>query len=640
MNLSEIPKHIQAAGLYIGLPVLKRLGIQLEMKDVCQELGVDHTSILQQVRSIFFTKKVDNQSQIAEVKKLQQSLREQSFLSAVYEYQSSHPGCWLKVERHQLSDDFKVFLISKKEEFELSWGDVSRLTKIPEDTLKKIKGQNNDKNDEEPGPSSLPEQVVDKLAEFFKGRSGKASVKDFCDKNPEVLLELGLGYRSFSRLLLGLGFVSPKGIFLKNTGLDLIKRFAPGMVWGSDGKNINLVINGNHFRWVWQGLIDHKTTVLVGGVINESESSENLLEAIKRSREASGISPMAIVLDNRLSENLPVIRSYLDSMGIEIIKIFPGNSKSNGIIENNFKVFENWVHGKGGKIVINASNEKDLSREVANLMVELFTQLRNFSPRGSLGGKSASDLSSKAVPLSEAERTAIQEEIKALANRFKNELASPVMTAAKDEALSLAVEALNPPSPEVFRKKFNASGYTANLILQALAIFDSQKLKHPEKKFDHTYFGGILRNLVNQEYLQTLTHNLESIYALFWKRMNERMKSLTSKIEAPLDNCKKLVYEFLNSKVPAQGNLALIYLKNILFFLAGQDASAITSARNILESEVLNSKMTSTLKKESLIRKLIEIESQIRLIANIPNEILKNTTQVYPGIFDTVATTQ
>src|SRR5271165_2725827 len=117
---------------------------------------------------------------------------------------------------------------------------------------------------------------------------------------------------------------------------------------------------------------------------------------------------MAIVLDNRLSENLPAIQAYLDKFGIQIVKTFPGNSKSNGIIENNFKVFESWVHGKGGKIVINAKNEDELSLAISELLVEVFTQLRNLAPRRSLGGKSARELEKTIPPLTEHERSLIQ----------------------------------------------------------------------------------------------------------------------------------------------------------------------------------------------------------------------------------------
>ncbi len=88
-------------------------------------------------------------------------------------------------------------------------------------------------------------------------------------------------------------------------------------------------------RSVCQCLADGKTSAIVGGVIAEEENTQNLVESLKDAEQKTGITPMGIVLDNRLSENLPAIKDYLDERGIEIVKIFPGNSKSNGTVEEN-----------------------------------------------------------------------------------------------------------------------------------------------------------------------------------------------------------------------------------------------------------------------------------------------------------------
>jgi len=132
---------------------------------------------------------------------------------------------------------------------------------------------------------------------------------------------------------------------------------------------------------MWQCLIDYKTTVLVGGLIGKTETTDNLLEAIKISKIKTGVTPMAIVIDNHLSENLPAIRTYLDDWGIEIIKTFPGNAKSNGIIEGNFNIFEKWV---GGRVVLECKTAEDFSFSIAQMLTEVFTQLRNNQPRKSL----------------------------------------------------------------------------------------------------------------------------------------------------------------------------------------------------------------------------------------------------------------
>ena len=99
-------------------------------------------------------------------------------------------------------------------------------------------------------------------------------------------------------------FCQPQGDIFKNSGLDKIERFSPHSLWGTDGKQMKIIINGESFRWVWQCLVEYTSTVLVGGLVSEEENTSNLLEAIKISQELTGVSPMAIVLDNRLSENL------------------------------------------------------------------------------------------------------------------------------------------------------------------------------------------------------------------------------------------------------------------------------------------------------------------------------------------------
>lgn len=638
MNLNEVPKVLQAACLYIGRPVLESMGIKYEMSDVYKKLQVEHVTTLQQVRIVaqaLFNK--NNSESDKKNIELEKKLNKKTFYCAVLEYQNTHPNSWVKSERHQMTEGFKELLLSKKEEYGLTWQEVSELLSIPEDTLKKIKRQSSEKNnsndDDTKGPP-LADHIIDKLGDFFKSRSQKATVKDFCEKNPDILIELKMDYRQFSSLLLRLGYVSVKGIFLQNTGLDLIKRFSPNIIWGTDGKNINIVINGESFRWVWQCLIDYKTTILVGGVINENESTLNLVEAIGKSKESTGVAPMAIVMDNRLSENLPAIQEYLNKLEIEIIKTFPGNSKSNGIIENNFRVFEAWVHGRGEKIIINGENPKELSRSIAELMVEVFTQMRNHSPRKSLRGRSATEVSENIPQLSDKERSNIQDEIKALANRLKNELATPIKTAAKEEALKLILEKLNPPNPEVFLKRLTPCYYTGNLILQAYAIFEIQKQKHPEKNFDHTYFGGILRNLVDQEYIVQLNINLELIFNEYWERINQKIKENNFSSESPEKQCVSLVNEYLTAKIPAQCTLVLSYIKNIFYYVVATGVEKVSTLRKALYEKIKKEKLIITEKRELLIRKIYEFESSTKLMFINTENYCKNSTQVIPNSFD------
>lgn len=615
--MDKLPAAWQAGLVQITSPIYQRYGVSLEMEKVYKDLGVSRATAYEMARMLTARLEVQPGSLKDERKKnkqLQNELNKKCFYTDIIEYRFKNPSCWIEGERQQFSDDFKRLVLNKKIEYGLDWPEISQILGIPEDTLKKFKGQTKGKDGSGFGGGmlSLPENVVELLRGFFKGRTSKATVKAFTEKHPDVLRELNLSYREFSQILLRLGFTNPRGIFLNNTGLDRIERFSPHCVWGTDGKLMVIVINGEEFRWCWQCLIDYKSTVLVGGLIGKTETTENLLEAIKQSGERSGVLPMAIVIDNRLSENLPAIKAYLDAAGIKIIKTFPGNPKSNGITEGNFGIFERWV---GGRVVINGANAEELSKSIAEMLTEVFTQLRNNQPRKGLSNKTANEANAQSQPMTDEERRTIAAKIEALANRLKNEQAQPIVNERKRQALQQALEAVKPPSPDVFLKRLSPSIYTADIVLQGLSIFKNQQVKHPEKNFDHTYLGGILRNLANQRSVEMLYAHLEETYADHWNRMVKVQEEKQLPVETAAQACERLSQEYLRSTIPAQGMLVLGHLQSVFMFATHGCATTAKTLRESLGQAINKLKYDCHEKREKLLCKLFEYESMTRRLS-------------------------
>ncbi|MGK5082988.1 hypothetical protein WDW37_06755 [Bdellovibrionota bacterium FG-1] len=491
---------------------------------------------------------------------------------------------------------------------------ASQILEIPIDTLKKFPRSVNEAAADAITVTEenaiLPPLVIELVNEYLRSGRGTKSVKTFCERHPGLLTRLEMNYRQILNWLKRLGFVNPRGIFLKNKGLDKIIRFKPNQVWGSDGKRLIITINGEIFHWIWQCLVDGNTTVIVGGLISGEENTANLLEAIRESKRRTGVTPMAIVLDNRLSENLPAVRVYLDEMEIEIIKIFPGNSKSNGIAEGNFNIFDRWV----GHIDIVGATPEALSRSIANAFVQVFTQMRNHKPRKGLSFKSAQEVVDESVPATPEEEAQVRAKIKELTDRFKNEQARPIVSEQKKAAIQQAITKTKPPQPEVFEQRLQNARYTPDVLLQSMAVLEKCRREHPEKNYGHTYYGGIVRNLADQQGIEFLNTNLEETYAHHWDTMGRLTKSeIAQSLKShPEATCTRLAADYVRMPVPTYSVSILLDLKKS-FFLASKGSAAIaTSLRKAITDTVLQSKRATPQRREALLCKAFEWENFVR----------------------------
>ena len=588
-----------------------RYPTDLTLEEVCQRLGVGRSSAYAAAtelsrRILQIPRKPTGEDTSCH------ACTEKDFEIEALKYERDHPGCRRSGDvRLHIDPAYKAWIEDGRARHGITLERAATILVIPLDTLKKFSRQVADQPDADNYSERLPPEVIELANEYLRSGKGAKSVKRFCERNPDLLARLHMNYRQVLSWLGGLGFVSPRGIFLKNSGLDKILRFKPNQLWCSDGKNLAVVINGEIFPSVWQCLVDGKTTAIVGGVIRDEENTENLMDAIRDSKARTGITPMAIVIDNRLSDNLPAVRDYLDGLGIEIVKIFPGNSKSNGIIEENFNVFDRWV----GPVVIEGHTPALLARSIQQAILEIFTQMRGHKPRKAFSFKTAKEVMDESVPATPEEEALVREKIKALANRLKNEQATPYVGEQKKAAIEQAIQTTSPPQPEVFEKQLQDARFTPDLILQAIAILEKCKREKPEKKLGHAYFGGILRNLANQQSIEWLNTSLAATYAHHWDTMGritdpELAQSLKANPEA---TCTRLAHDYVNMPIPAMATALCADLKNA--FLVASKGSRVIAAklRAQIAATVVASKRATPQRREALLCKTFEWENFIRM---------------------------
>jgi len=585
------------------------------VESVCESLGVGRSSAYEAASLI--ERRLSRQEESRARKNQDKKgliARERDFLIEALRYERAHPGCRERgAARTAIEPSYKAWIEESRKKHELTQAKVADILDIPIDTLKKFSSMEATAPSSAP-PRELSEDVALLVNVYLRTEKGTKSVKGFCEQQPELLKKLGMNYREVLASLRALGFVSRRGIFLKNSGLDKIIRFKPNQLWHGDGKIIDVIFNGKLFRSVWQCLADGKTSAIVGGVIAEEENTENLVRSLRDAEQKTGIKPMGIVLDNRLSENLPAIQAYFDEHQIEIVKIFPGNSKSNGIIEENFNILDRYV----GKIVIQGHTPDEIVRSIKQNIVEIFTQMKNRKPRRSFSYKSLSDVIAESGPGTPEEQLQARQQIKAIADRLKNEQAEPEVRAEKKAAILQAVEKTNPPDREVFMKALENSRFTPELILGSLAIFEQKRSEHPEKKYGHTYFGGILRRQADQRAVELLNTHLGAVYAHHWEtlgrlKQTELAESLKSNPEA---TCTRLATDFLNMPVPAFSNLILIDLKNAFFVAAQGKVDRAASLRTTVANLIVSSQRIARERRERLLCILMEWENFIRRAAS------------------------
>lgn len=389
---------------------------------------------------------------------------------------------------HQLNNNrksyapwFKEFIISIKELNQITYSELSDLTSISVDTLMGFKSN---------AHIILQKKPIDTKSEIIAcawnnaSPWNKKSLDTFWAYLGKTYCELSISFKEMRQILINLGLRYPRGPKIENHGTRVKRNFSPHALWEGDAKQIKIIINNKEFVYSWYAFIDQRITLLVGSNIGKQENSDNFLAALKDGGRKIGLHPIGILIDNRLSDtDLSPIREFCKEHNIEIVRTFPGNSKSNGNIENNFSIFERFV----GDININGTTMEEIASGVANAFIEVFTQQRNHSPRKRMAGRTPMEANEN-VMRPELHRNAIEK----LAKRFekKNENIED-----KWKLISRAQKhfgCLNQES--ILKIQKILSKHTVKDIIAAQAAYLAQISKHPDNAYGSEYFFAILRH--------------------------------------------------------------------------------------------------------------------------------------------------
>jgi hypothetical protein len=361
----------------------------------------------------------------------------------------------------------------------VSSGLLSKITKVPADTI--LGFRDTDRVDLTKKPldvdevslmdlwNSAPRRKINTLSAFWMYLGCKAPSYKIC-------------FNRMRQILIDLGLRSPRGPKIKDKGAQVKRRFEPHAVWEGDGKQIDITVNGERFTFCWYCFIDQKTTLVVGSSLGKHETAEAFLSALKDGKDKAGFYAVGVLIDNRL-EVCDEVRQFCHEHGIVLVRTWPGNAKSNGIIEGNFSIFENHV----GPVNITGQTPEQIAQSIGLAFVEVFTQQRNHRSRVRTGGKSAAE-DAEGATRPEHRRDAIER----MRRRFDKEeayieekwkLCSPLLPhwlPLSDESIEKIKRALVP--------------YPALDIVAAVSAFLAQTVKNLLGRYSPEYFLAILRN--------------------------------------------------------------------------------------------------------------------------------------------------
>ncbi len=267
--------------------------------------------------------------------------------------------------------------------------------------------------------------------------------------------------------------------------------FFSGAQWQGDGKQVTVVINGQHCTVNVELMVDSHTGAIVGLDIRPSEDSQAVVAAFDHGVHTTGKPPVAVLLDNKPSNHTDQVTEGLrDSM---VLRARPATPTDKAHVEGAFGLFANKVPD----LVLEAHTLQELAGQVVRLAVVTWARTLNNRPRKDRGGKSRVELYNESVPTQEEIDQAVaffQRRLQAQqrADETAKRRADPALRRILDDTF----DNLQIQDPDGYHRDRIAS-WPAWAVIEALAVFWAKYANgRLPADTDHwaEYLLGIVRN--------------------------------------------------------------------------------------------------------------------------------------------------
>ncbi|MBI4958235.1 MAG: hypothetical protein HY915_01940 [Desulfovibrio sp.] len=420
----------------------------------------------------------------------------------VQRFVMQHPGCvHVRSERQRYSDSFRCFILELYEQHrQLPLPAFASAVNVPEGTLKDwLQGGLPMSNAPAAGQEALEKDEaacgrVETILDEWKHWKGDFTT--FC-KHLRFQLRIPYGRTLIANILERHSVRMPSRRSGRSPDEKALRQsfetFFPGAQWEGDGKSVAVRINGRTFVFNLELMADSHTDAFVGFSLRDEEDHAAVTQAFQDGVEATGVPPLAVLLDNRpVNFTSEVGQALGDTLRIRATQ---GRGQSKPHVEGGFGLFSQ----SAPPLVIAARSLKEMARQILLLVFLTWGRTLNHKPRPH-GQPSRFQLYQEATPSQEQiaqARASLKERCRKqeLALQTLKARQDPVVRNLLDEAF-LRLDLLDPQA----NIRAAIARYSLDAILAGIATFEGKReVKTLPDGVDGRYLLGIVRNLSQQD---------------------------------------------------------------------------------------------------------------------------------------------
>lgn len=422
----------------------------------------------------------------------------------------AHPGCVSQRGRSRYAGPWRRFVLSAVERHaDASLSEIADALCMPLGTLEDWL-----RTSPSAAPESMPDAqqdierdaklaVVETLLDAWRNWHGDFSA--FC-QHARRDLRVELGKTTIADILFEHGARRPARRPGRSRDEHALRgafdTFFPGAQWVADGKQVEVVIDGEVLHVNLELAVDAASGAAVGLDVRDEEDSPALVAAFKDGIATTGEAPLALLVDNRPSNHTPEVDVALgDTMRIDAT---PGRAQNKAHVEGAFGLFSQKVP----PLVLDTTDPRALARSIALIVGLTFFRAFNRAARRDRAARSRVELYAQEVTEEqrEAARVSLRERLRKqqLARETRAARIDPELRAMLDNAFARL--SLHDPERRV---RDAIACYPRDAMVDALAIFETkQQRKTLPDGADARYLLGIVRNLDHVHEADAITQAL------------------------------------------------------------------------------------------------------------------------------------